>query len=270
MFTLLTGELVHHARSTNEQLLFAMTKEAPPLETVAPTIAPAVRFVVDRAIAFERDRRWPDASKMQEALRRAYHDRFGKPITTAPRLVVPASVPDRTLSDADTALFSPRKVALPTTGQPVETAPPITPSRSWPNRRPTELAALLGGAVGTLAASALLSASFSFSISRLSLSSHRSLASPPDLAFSAPRPAAVPVSASTSSAAQPPPVIAVLDLPTASASATAAPSSAAQPPHPAASPSSNLTVRPATKGTCDPPFTIDLSTGKKHFKVECL
>jgi serine/threonine-protein kinase len=81
MFYLLTGREVHKGRTTNELLLSAMTAPAERVESVLPTIDPAVAQVVDRALAFERDERWPDAGAMREAVRRAYYDRNG---TTMP------------------------------------------------------------------------------------------------------------------------------------------------------------------------------------------
>jgi len=126
MFHLLTGRLVHGGRTANEQLLEAMTKQAPSLASVLPGVSPAVAHLVDRALAFEREKRWPDAARMQEATRRAYHDRNGTPITTAPRLTVPEVVPDRTLPSAP-GVLAPR---LPTTGQPVAGGPGGMAARS--------------------------------------------------------------------------------------------------------------------------------------------
>ncbi len=97
MFHLLSGQIIHEARTTNEQLLKAMTKAAPPFASIVSGVAPSVAHVLDRALEFERERRWPDAQRMQEAVRSAYHDRFGEPISTAPRLVVPDAVRNRTL-----------------------------------------------------------------------------------------------------------------------------------------------------------------------------
>ena len=122
MFTLLSGHLVHEGRTTNEHLLSAMTQPAPPLAKVRPRVGGAVAHLVDRALAFEKGKRWPDAARMQEAVRHAYHDWNGKPITTSPRLVVPETVPNRTLSDS--AEVAPR---LPTTGG------PVTKSKGWTN-----------------------------------------------------------------------------------------------------------------------------------------
>src|ERR1700677_732607 len=97
MWQSLTGTLVHDGRTANEELLSAMTNHAPPLASVLPDVSPAVAHLVDRALAFEREKRWLNAQRMQEGVRRAYHDRHGSPITTAPKMTVPESVPNRTL-----------------------------------------------------------------------------------------------------------------------------------------------------------------------------
>jgi serine/threonine-protein kinase len=96
MFRLLAGQMVHEGRTSNEQLLSAMTKQAPPLASVLPSTGANVTHVVDRALAFERDKRWSDARRMQEAVRHAYHDRHGSPISTAWR-VSPADLRHRQL-----------------------------------------------------------------------------------------------------------------------------------------------------------------------------
>lgn len=68
MFNLLTGRLVHEGGTGNEVLLAAMTTPAPPLATVAPGLPLDLCQVVDTALAFERDRRWPSAQAMRDAL----------------------------------------------------------------------------------------------------------------------------------------------------------------------------------------------------------
>jgi serine/threonine-protein kinase len=85
MFTLLTGRIVHEAENVNKLLLAAMTKPARPVASVEPTVPPAVASIVDRALAFERDQRWPDAATMRDAVRSA---RAG---AAAPASVGPAS-----------------------------------------------------------------------------------------------------------------------------------------------------------------------------------
>jgi serine/threonine-protein kinase len=90
MFYLLTGRDVHDGRTTNELLLRAMTEPAQRLESLLPTISPAVAQIVDRALAFERDQRWPDASRMKNAVRSAYFHRHGA--------TIPAAVPRSALA----------------------------------------------------------------------------------------------------------------------------------------------------------------------------
>jgi serine/threonine-protein kinase len=107
MFAMLTGRAVHEGRTTNEVLLSAMTKPAPPLQSVEPGLHHAVAGVVNRALAFDRERRWPDARAMQDAVRHAFHDMHKAPISTAPKLTVPPSVADRTLPSADVVQLAP-------------------------------------------------------------------------------------------------------------------------------------------------------------------
>jgi serine/threonine-protein kinase len=63
MWHALTGALVHQGRTTNEELLSAMSKPAPPILSVLPKLSPAVAQVVDRALAFEKEKRWLDARR---------------------------------------------------------------------------------------------------------------------------------------------------------------------------------------------------------------
>ncbi len=70
----------------------------------SPAIPEPVAELVDRALAFDRDARWTDARSMQHELRLAYERAHsGSPISSAPRLWVPATVPDRTLPSAGVA-----------------------------------------------------------------------------------------------------------------------------------------------------------------------
>ncbi|MDP9035279.1 MAG: serine/threonine protein kinase, partial [Myxococcota bacterium] len=91
MFHLLSGSVVHEGRTVNEQLLSAMTKPARPLGSVAPGLDPGVEALVDRALEFEKSRRWPDARSMQEGVRKAFHDKFGVALETAPGLAAPGA-----------------------------------------------------------------------------------------------------------------------------------------------------------------------------------
>ncbi len=279
MFNLLAGQVVHEGRTANELLLLAMTKEPPALESVLPNASPAVCHLVNRALSFEKDRRWKDAGRMQEALRSAYHDRHGRPITTSPRLVVPESVPNRTLADLPVALV-PIAPRLPTTGQPVEAARSVT-TVSGSRSRSHVAAVLVAGvvALGTTA-SALV-----WVVSAV----HRGA---PATARSVPTevPAvANPTAASASSATPPltagvpstqaPPLISATDLPTAAAPtslppvgtalATAKATAPAGPQVPTPPAHATAAVPAKTPPSCNPPFTIDRATGEKHFKPEC-
>jgi hypothetical protein len=69
MFTLLSGRQVHEAQSNHEQLIMSATEPARRLEAVAAEVPESVASIVDRALAFDRNDRWPDARTMQHAVR---------------------------------------------------------------------------------------------------------------------------------------------------------------------------------------------------------
>jgi serine/threonine protein kinase len=71
MFTLLVGRHVHEGEGGNEQLIRAATQAPPSIATIARGLPPSVVHIVDRAIAFEQEARWPDASAMQLAVHEA-------------------------------------------------------------------------------------------------------------------------------------------------------------------------------------------------------
>ncbi len=220
MFHLLTGRMVHGGRTANEQLLEAMTKPAPPLASILPTVSPAVAHLVDRSLAFERERRWPDAARMQEALRLAYHDRTGVPISTAPRLTVPETVPNRTLPSADGAI-APR---LPTTGQPVSASrggntPAVATQPTF--SRGAILAFALAGAV-TIGVILAVVAVVAFREGAVRVSSAPAAASAPPAMTSAASASAAPSASAT------PPVVAATDLPSASTASGPPPKPPAQ------------------------------------------
>jgi eukaryotic-like serine/threonine-protein kinase len=122
MFYLLTGRTVHRGRTTNEQLLSAMSNPAPGIRAIAPEVPEPVAAVIDRALAFERDARWPDARAMQSAVRQAYEAVHDAPISSAGKLTIPPSVPNRTLPGASSPVASPGPLAAEaTTAQAVAT-----------------------------------------------------------------------------------------------------------------------------------------------------
>jgi serine/threonine-protein kinase len=279
MYHLLSGVFVHDGRTTNEVLLAAMTKPAPPLASVAPNITPGVAHVVDRALAFDKSARWRDARHMQEGVRHAFHDRYGAPITTAPRLDVPATVPNRTLAGSEVAAVVPR---LPTTGQPVEASRNASIGSGRASR--SQLTAVLLGGVGALIVTVVGAVWIVSALhrhpdtSRVSTPSAVAVVTEP--AAASPAPSSLPAD-STAPASSSLPLVAATDLPTAAAqappamatpAATPMATSTATPPvtTPTARATATAPVPPtATPANCKPPYTIDHATGKKHFKPEC-
>jgi eukaryotic-like serine/threonine-protein kinase len=71
MYTLLVGRHVHEGDSGNEQLVRAATQAPQSVSTVVRGLPPSIVHIVDKAIAFEQDARWPDAATMQQAVREA-------------------------------------------------------------------------------------------------------------------------------------------------------------------------------------------------------
>ena len=74
----------------------AATKKARPIATVAPEVPPAVAAVIDKALAFDKKRRFDDADAMREALQRAFTD--GVAPESAPR---PSQSPRSTRPPSD-------------------------------------------------------------------------------------------------------------------------------------------------------------------------
>jgi serine/threonine-protein kinase len=71
MFSLISGRLVHVTQTLTEQLVAHASKPAPSLADVAPQTPPPIVAIVDRALAFEKDKRWSDARAMHQAIREA-------------------------------------------------------------------------------------------------------------------------------------------------------------------------------------------------------
>jgi serine/threonine-protein kinase len=71
LFTLISGEPVHAGESAAEMLVAAANFAPRSLSTVTNGLNPRLVGVVDRAVAFEKANRWPNARSMQFALREA-------------------------------------------------------------------------------------------------------------------------------------------------------------------------------------------------------
>ncbi|HEY1960107.1 MAG TPA: protein kinase [Polyangiaceae bacterium] len=71
LFYLASGRPVHEAETPNEQLVAAATLPAPSLSRVAPDVPAPLAEVVDRALEFAKENRFPDARAFETALRDA-------------------------------------------------------------------------------------------------------------------------------------------------------------------------------------------------------
>lgn len=69
MFRLIARRRIHEAKTETEMLLKMASLPAPSLVSVAPETPPAVGLVVDRALRFDREQRYPDALTMQVDVR---------------------------------------------------------------------------------------------------------------------------------------------------------------------------------------------------------
>lgn len=118
MFALLSGRLMHLGESLNEQLVLHASVATVPLATVAPSVPAPILAVVDRALAFEKARRWPDARAMQQALRDAQRELGWVVSTSAPLPATPARAAVDAFSPSFSAGFAaspPASIALAVT-----------------------------------------------------------------------------------------------------------------------------------------------------------
>ena len=118
LFTLLAGQYVHVAPTTNMQVVAACTKPAPSITTVIEGLPPQVVTLIDKALAFDKKHRWPDASAMLAALREC----IGKAVVLSS--VAPRPIARRVLSEAET-------LAGPSTAMGLSRNTPTTSRKGW-------------------------------------------------------------------------------------------------------------------------------------------
>ena len=146
MYLLLSGTPVREPGSATEQLLGAMTRPVPSLGEVA-TLPRGVVAVVDRALAFDRDARFPDAHSMQLAVR-AVQEELSIPDARA-TFPPPPSVEPMAMS-----LRTPRpegrykRPSVPTMRPVAATVTPIPVAGAKPARSALPLYITFGFAVG--------------------------------------------------------------------------------------------------------------------------
>lgn len=123
MFTLLSGEHVHQGSDSQDRMLAAGSQPARSLATAAPSVDERIVTVVDRALAFTKDERWPDARAMRLAFReaivgamptmrdlRAFTDTGDHEIVSSPGTL---SMSDSTLAASASAPEGPPSLAVP-------------------------------------------------------------------------------------------------------------------------------------------------------------
>jgi serine/threonine-protein kinase len=285
-FTLLARSFVHEATTAQEMMVMVGSRAARSLEVVAPDVPTPLARVVDHALMFNKEDRWPDARTMQRALADAYQVAFNAPMPgtediddgSALRLADFASgnislPPERHIdrSSAVTVLTG----ATPVISQPPDPVSPGTLPRA--RRRPSRQTVIAAGIV-------FLSAAIGLVVTITAVGPATSEVSAGGGADSKMMtlPAAAPATPSARSAAwtapavaaqaatREPPSVPVESLP---AVGQAAPVAAPAPSPVAPAPSAPAAARPAAArpaANCSPPFTTDPDTGKKKWKLECL
>jgi serine/threonine protein kinase len=256
MFYLLSGRSIHEGRTANEELGSAMTKSAPPLASVAPDVSVAVARVVDRALEFSKEMRWPDAGRMQEEVRKAYIELYGRSMMTAPRLTIGDSDTYRSLPWPQQARPSISRV--PTTVRPLALSK--GPDRQALSPRAKKVGRALAFSVG-VAAMVWMVAGW-----RQCGRTQRASGLAPAPAASAPSVPVValsPAGLGEAELMEDSPGVAVVKAPRKYGATRRSAATSVSPT------SSAIHVTP-TALACQPPYFVDAATGKHRWRLECL
>jgi serine/threonine protein kinase len=237
LFWLASGRVVHEAETPNEQLVAAATLPAPSLARVAPDLPTAIVEVIDKALEFAKENRFPDAVALKHALQEAVLAISWGP-GSRPALSVPPSSNDETEVDVRTP-YKPLAAQLPLAGSddaptvdmnhrgrgatigPVEVAP--RSGRAARFVRAAVVGALLGAAVLVVAAV----------VGRRMSAVNASAAPAPSVTVSVVASVSASAIVSAVASVQPPVVETAEPVPSASASARPAAPSALRPVAPA-------------------------------------
>ena len=99
MFQLLTGRLVHEARTIHAGIVAAATQPAPRIVDILPTLSPGLAETIDRALAYNSSERWPNARAMRRSLTLAMPSALDTPSAQFPNSI---TLPEATLRPART------------------------------------------------------------------------------------------------------------------------------------------------------------------------
>ncbi|HVU00483.1 MAG TPA: serine/threonine-protein kinase [Polyangiaceae bacterium] len=136
-FRMLARRNIHPAETDAELLVAMASKPAPPLESVAPDVPPGLCSIVDVALAFSKESRYPDAKTMQADVRAL---KEGKPPPYATKLRRSREMATRTDLPAPAALLAAVEAASAASEE--EEAPPSSqwPVLSMPTLDPSDVA----------------------------------------------------------------------------------------------------------------------------------
>jgi hypothetical protein len=280
-FALLVGEVVHPAENTQQTLIHAATRPARPLGPLAPDAPPEIVRVFERALTFEKAGRWASATEMRDALVLAAEQAFGAvPGETVLREALQGSTAVVVRPAAEATLDVPVVLVIPPSGTRTLTANDRATLRGLaaPPRLPSRGHGRGVAGAGLFAFSAAAAAFFLLHVASPPgglASATTSLASPSIIVGDAsdllgseqPRPAD---DIESTEAATAPSVTTVTRDSTVSGSAQ---SSSARPHSLPVSSTAKPAVAPVSSSArahCTPPFTIDPTSHRKIWKMECL
>jgi eukaryotic-like serine/threonine-protein kinase len=159
LFTLLSAQRLRDAETVNEELLLAMSKPLPAAASLLPGIPARVAELIDRAVAFDKSRRWANARVMLDAVRAAEGMLATREMDTV--LSAGGLVPPLPVVVTPQPYVSPR--TAPSTPPVYPSHPPARPYSSPPAAvsaatagQPNPMRAVLFVAVGALAIGAVV------------------------------------------------------------------------------------------------------------------
>ena len=138
LYAIMAGGPLHDGPTLADQLIAAMTQKAPSLAKVMPSLPAAVTELVDRALAFEKGGRFPDARSMQQAVRAAYAKCAGVALS-APQWNAGGASPPVARGAETVAPGTPRGVAVAQIHEDLTKieVPAVTPGVSYEGPRPS-------------------------------------------------------------------------------------------------------------------------------------
>lgn len=147
LYTLLSGRYVHEADNAQQVLIRAATRRAGSLAAVLPSAHAQLVHLVDRALAFEKAKRWETTSAMHTALVATSRSVLGEPPSreslvqllrvsaSAPSSAAASAVPDA--AEAPTEVSSQRRVGATEAMLPAFVpVHPGRPARRWQDLAP--------------------------------------------------------------------------------------------------------------------------------------